>query len=146
MSLIRCFRAHATHMRNNGKKCMRFSWKNLRFTWENIHMRRMRKRRKLMSSNFSYMRKMAKTHVLIWENLVKLICSYMRKIAKTHVLIWENAVKLICDYMRKIAKNHSLIYAKTRLRICEKLLKFICKIYVEIHLKPALLYLWETNN
>ena len=37
--------------------------------------------------------------------------SYMRKIAKTHVLIRENLVKLICEYKRKFAKNHTLIYS-----------------------------------
>ena len=114
MSLIRCFGPHATHMRNNRKKMYEILMENMRFTWENI-----------FQLIFSYMRKIAKTHVLIWENSVKLICSYMRKIAKTHVLIWENMVKLICEYTRKFAKNHTLIYAKNRLRIWEKSLKII---------------------
>ena len=139
MSLIRCFGTHATHMRNNRKKMYEILMENMRFTWENI-----------FQLIFSYMRKIAKTHVLIWENLAKLISSYMRKSAKTHVLIWKNMVKLICEYMRKIAKNHmricekslnhTLIYAKNRLRICEKSLKIICKNYVEIHL-----YIWGTQ-
>ena len=102
MSLIRCFRAHAIHMRNNRKKCMRSSWKFF-FNIVLILMRNHMRRRE--SDEFSYMRKIAKTHVLIRENLVKLICEYKRKFAKNHTLIYSykySYIGLVTNYNSSI--------------------------------------------